>query len=235
MKNHLKISSKHQAIFNITKYLLIIATSLITACKNHDSSFKTKNQSTPNQDNSNYSSCVPANYNLGNFDKEQIAEYYKCRQDLAHKNFTTQKQLSTTSKLEKCLEDARVNIINQRLNQKISCEKKSLEIFPNSLSFENNIDNEEKRLYLKRVKLGADYTNFNNFIAIGIDDDAFGAAEQKDAKPTKTKRPTTKGIYSISEINQLRYDYLLKCYENLGDQIIKSNNDLTNECYKQFK
>ena len=126
------------------------------------------------------------------------------------------------------------NILHQELNKKITCRRRVYEQFPNSLCFENYNEIEEKRLYLERVKLDADYSNFNNFTSVGINDDIFGAAEEAKKKSVKKIKPP-EGVYSIFELNKLRYEYLSSCYEDVDNQITKLSNDLTDQCNKQFR
>ncbi len=240
MKNNLRISYKHQAISNIFKHfacLIFIFCNflLLGACKNSNSKQQLKSKTEISQDNKNYLACVPASYNLGNFDKKQIEEYYNCRKNLYRQNLTSSQKSMDSDQLQKCQQEVKSKLLQQELNQKIVCRKKVYEQFPNSLCFENINDIEEARLHLQKAKLDADYVNSNNFPAIGIDDDVFGAAKEEKRQKPITKKQTPKGIYNIFDLNKLRYKYLSSCYQDVDDQIAKLNNVLTSQCDKQFK
>jgi hypothetical protein len=239
MKNNLRIYHKHQVIFGIFKYLtqlslISFSCLLLLACKSKDSYQKTPNKPEINQNDQHYLACVPANYSFGNFDKNQIEEYYNCQKNLDRKNLITQEKLLDSNQLQQCLEEAKSDLLKKELNQKIVCRRKIYEQFPNSLCFENYNDNEEKRLYLKRVKLDADFSNLNNFTSVGINDDVFGSAEEQKKQPATIKSKPKTGIYSMFELNKLRYKYLSDCYKEVDRGIAKLNSDLFDQCNKQF-
>jgi hypothetical protein len=239
MKDNPRIYYKHQVVFGIFKnlmQLIFISVSclLLLACKSKDSYKKIPNKSEISQNDKRYLACVPANYSLGNFDKKQIEEYYNCRKNLDSKSLITQEKSLDSNQLQQCLQDVKSDLLKMELNKKIVCRRKVYEQFPNSLCFENYNDIQEEKLHLQRVKLDADFSNLNNFTAVGINDDVFGAAEEQKKKDPPIKNKPPKGIYSAFELNKLRYKYLSDCYKDVDGQIAKLNSELNNQCDKQF-
>jgi hypothetical protein len=241
MKNNLRIYYKHQVIFGVFKHLpqlilMSFSCLFLLACKSKDFYQKTPSYNPQTiQNDKYYSACILLNHSLENFDKNQIEEYYNCHKNLEHKSLISQGKSSNLNQLQQCLKQVKSDILKTELNKKIGCRRKVYEQFPNSLSFENYDEIEEKRLYLQRVKLDADFSNFNNFVSVGINDDIFGAAEEQKSKVTLTKKKPSKGIYSIFELNKLRYKYLSNCYKDVDSQIANLNSELSNQCNKQFE
>ncbi len=171
--------------------------------------------------------------------EEEIAKYNEAKRDYPKcaKFFSNETDfkncVASWNKSQQCLKEIPQKKSEREVSQKITCQKESYLVFPNSF-LKDTVD--ERKLSIEKTNANSDYLNRYNFAAIGIDKDKFRDNNQDNEKEKKeNSKPDFKinskeKLYSKHELNDLRQKYLLSCQKEVDEEIKQYESELKKGC-----
>jgi len=169
--------------------------------------------------------------------EEERKKYPRCvHLEIKTKNY--KKCINDYDKNAKCLENAQQMRFKKEMEQRMICQRRLYQRFPESLLKKDEIQEE-----FDRKKVAADIYNNNDFINIGVDDDmlktfesaeAIRKREEEKIRKAKEKKEQKKEdfnneekLYSKAELTALKKKFIVECDKRIKpitEEFIESKN-----------